>query len=376
MSGCNISGDANFWSAHFSGDVVFGSAHIRGNAVFRSAHFGGDANFRYARFSRNAYFVSAHISGNARFWSARFSGDAVFESAQFSGDTNFKAAQFSGNANFRDAQFAAGGVASFTTIKTLSSMDFSESAFRCPVFFTGARLGGLLSLRRSLINAPISMLAAGFDESSGEFNLVEAVFSAEIDVSWKQIEAPLREHLEQFLQEEPSQEEYTKETRLSLAQAVLVQLSRNFAKLGRTRDARLAGYTWIQLARRHSERKIWRRLMDWLLDIPSSRGTRPWKPLVFGLAIILLAAGIFALGESMSWPFGTAAFEATRSPTAKAPRYYSFLFSVENFMPAMKPKLIGSWEVSQKYIWVAQLEAMLGWLWFGLTAWSIRESFF
>ena len=118
------------------------------------------------------------------------------------------------------------------------------------------------------------------------------------------------------------------------------------------------------------------RITDWLLDIPSSRGTRPWKPLVFGLAIILLAAGIFALGESMSWPFGTAAFEATRSPTAKAPRYYSFLFSVENFMPAMKPKLIGSWEVSQKYIWVAQLEAMLGWLWFGLTAWSIRESFF
>ncbi len=359
----HFSGYANFVYAHFSGYANFGSAEFSRYAYFGSAEFSGYANFGFAQFGRDASFRYAHFSGYADFKYARFSGYADFKSAEFSGYANFGFAQFSGHASFRDTQFAAEGLASFASIKTLRSMDFSSSVFRCPVLFTGARFGGLLNLRRSIVIAPISMLAASFAESSGEFNLFEAIFSVEIDVSWKQIEAPFLKCLEQFLQEVPSQEEYDKEARLGLAQAALVQLSRNFTRLGRTKDARFAGYEGMLLERRGLGK--WQKFRGRLLDFPSRRGTRPWRPLWFGLRIVVVFAAFFVI------------LQAFKSSPDAAPYYYPFLYSLENFLPIMKPKLIGEWKIIEPaYEWLAQLEAIIGWAWLGLTAWSIRESFF
>jgi hypothetical protein len=59
-----------------------------------------------------------------------------------------------------------------------------------------------------------------------------------------------------------------------------------------------------------------------------------------------------------------------------APGYHILLLSLEKFMPIGKPALIGSWEVHSSVAWILQIESLAGWAWVGLTAWSVRESFF
>lgn len=371
----------DFTRAEFGAEVEFYEVEFDGQMDFMQARFEERVSFFACRFNdkegarfwgttfRSGSFLAARFIGNARFLQAIFHDHADFRFCSFESNASFNGAEFS-KADFQRANFC-GIRAEFVGAKA-NEITFEGAQFRCPASFVGFHFAASLSLKSSIVDAPVNMVGAGF---SGPFDSLQTVFNSTVDVSWDQIGSAVKDHLESFLKEPESKENawLRENTRWSLCEAALLSWAQNFRKLGRSRDSNRVGYAWIILQRAQKDKGLWWKMGDRLLDIPSQRGTKPWRPIWVALIVIISFALVYAVGEILSWPFGVRTFESPAYPIAW---YQPLLLSVYHFMPAMKPGLVKVWEVTYPYQTIVQIEILIGWTWVGFTAWSIRESFF
>ena len=349
LSHCSME-TCDFSRANFDKDVRFDSVVFNGHADFWQASFAADASFfacqfrhpdagRFFRTSfKTASFLASRFDGVLRFQEAKAERAINFDGVRFFATTYFNSAEFA-SAQFYDAKFA-GLRADFTNLRVSEDISFHAASFESPTTFTGASIGGVFDLSHAVARQPIALLGCRIGK---QFRTSELVFEAKVDAQWEDIRSPLLDHLRQHIREEKNSDDgrpgLDSEVRWALCKSELLNWSENFRGLGRNHDARAAGYEWTSLRRTQSGLSFWIRLGDRLLDIPSRRGTRPWRPVwiaaatVFTFAV-LLAAMQLAMGVSIL-------IEGAEA----APGYNILLLSLEKFMPIGAPTLIGKWEV-------------------------------
>jgi hypothetical protein len=175
FTGVLFASSANFAGATFSGDASFRGATFSGEAWFDGATFSDWLSFDGATFSDMAQFDGATFSDMAQFDGATFSGPALFAGATFSDKASFYGATFSGGAWFDGATFS-GGV-SFHRATFSDMARFDGATFSGPARFAGATFSDMAQFD----GATFSGLAR-FDEAtfSGEALFDSATFQGKV----------------------------------------------------------------------------------------------------------------------------------------------------------------------------------------------------
>ncbi|MFD4393772.1 pentapeptide repeat-containing protein [Kitasatospora sp. NPDC058478] len=161
-------GDAAFADCHFIGEAIFTQVLFGVGAVFEDAQFDASAWFNDALFGGDALFDGIEIAGLGMFQRTAFQGDVTLNSAVFTGQGNFGEMEVAGAAEFRKVRF--GDESSFWAVELASDATFDDACFvgawRGPIV-----CGGLLSMRRTTLNAParLDIAARQVDLSGAEF---------------------------------------------------------------------------------------------------------------------------------------------------------------------------------------------------------------
>ena len=120
--GTNVS----FARAQFQDAAYFERAHFAARADFQDATFKGLASFKEARWDEDVSFAGARFHGRAFFWQNRFARSLTFDTALTVGEIDFNRAIFAGPTSFRQTIF-------------LRAARFAETAFRDRLTFAGSR---------------------------------------------------------------------------------------------------------------------------------------------------------------------------------------------------------------------------------------------
>ncbi|MBI1927770.1 pentapeptide repeat-containing protein [Candidatus Poribacteria bacterium] len=439
LRGCNFGKVKSHTKVRFD-HCEFEAEVGKGSCDLQNAEFHADTHFAFCIFKGEGVRFDQTQFNTVRFGScdfvgiksqkSTFSSSATFENCMFRETSFFNDCMFKDDVSFQFSTFAAGGVTEFCDSDFKKGISFYGTNIQAPVIFTGSKLGQFntnepcpteaqepvipLNLKEAIVHGPIGLIGTRIE---GQLNCERFFLDSRLEVDWSTIEKPLDDWISTFLtdKENPNlvivqrSEEEKVETKWAIVEDSYLKLSENFKKAGRIRESRQAWYAWVKLNRERKSR--WEKLIDKLLDAPSSRGTEPWRPvwigLIFVLSFTLVIAGINLISVykkappparplqsgvsetlntdtlSDSKPADIKLLSVYKNPLPPAVSknvlvqiYYSLLSSLETFLPVGKPKLIGDWEVKDKYKWLFQLVSFIGWLWAGLTALSVRESFF
>ena len=362
--------EVRFDSVVFNGIADFWMASFCDRATFFSCQFRHPDGARYFRTNfKTASFLASRFDGVLRFQQAKIERSVDFSNVRFLATTYFNSAEFQ-SASFHDAVFAGTRV-DFTKLNVSKDISFNAASFESPTSFTGASVGGTLDLSHAVVRQPLTLLGCQIGE---QFRTSELTFDAKVEAQWKDVRSPLVNHLYQHVSEPKNGDDddhmLDSKVRWALCKSELLHWAENFRQVGRNQDARAAGYEWTLMRRTQSGFSFWARLGDRILDIPSRRGTRPWRPVWIAVAIVATFATLLTALQAAT------DITVIVKGAATAPGYNILLLSLEKFLPLGKPTLIGNWEAHASVIWILQIESLIGWAWVGLTAWSVRESFF
>lgn len=382
----------------FLRNVYFGDCEFKQGCDFSRAEFQQDVEITKCIFREHLDFWQTNFCKSLHISFCSFVGS---ESVRLFGTQVYQAefyyCEFCGNIRSQDACFGPGH-SSFTGCKFMANTYFGGSSFKGTLAFDGSvfksgktglhncKFEGYVSFLSATINAPIRLTSSDFIEGIDLSETVitapiiligstiqktmafrEVILESRIEVDWSDIKSATEAWCRQYCSEDVKDGQlgnYPKKGREAVVKDALVKWSENLKNTGRIRDSRKAWYLWTQITRISNKNSALGRVSDWFLDLPSDRGTRPSKPFWMGLAIV--ATFSLVIGS-------VGIYEA---PPISAPVYYPLLASIDAFLPAGEPTLVGDWIVRDKYQWLLQLESVIGWLWTGLAAWSIRESFF
>ncbi len=158
-----------------------------------------------------------------------------------------------------------------------------------------------------------------------------------------------------------------KDTKLRNISVLLQQWRDNFIKIGYQRDASEVNYQIIELNRRYLMRDPADRWAAYILGLPNRYGTRPYRPIMIGVVVIL----VFAVFYWITDPFVPQEDEPKR-PRRPLP-VFSLLYSIDTFIPVVAVTRVREWgwEVSPPYRFVEVSERLLGLILSGLAAYSI-----
>lgn len=144
---------------------------------------------------------------------------------------------------------------------------------------------------------------------------------------------------------------------------------------GRESDARHANHAAIQLNRDHVLRK-WTSLdwwAAWILELPTSYGTAPWRLLLVSIGLIVLCAVVYAVVD----PFER---EGDAAPRPKNPLpLFSLLFSIETFVPVLQVTGVKDWGWhigTSRLRWLEAFEGLLGGVLLLLAGYSLASYVF
>jgi hypothetical protein len=147
---------------------------------------------------------------------------------------------------------------------------------------------------------------------------------------------------------------------------------KNFEEIGQKRDALEVNRALIQFHRSHflSPRDVewW---LTYILEWPTSYGTRPYRPVWIAVAVIVLFAILFFLLNVFKTSDG--------SSPATAPTHrrigYSVVYSVNAFVPLLKlmDEDKWGWKLSSRYRWLELIERVCGLVVTLLAAYSVSS---
>lgn len=298
-------GGAYFLSTVFEVTADFSNARFMNEADFNGANFAGDVDFDGAVFVRDSNFGGAVFSGNAHFFGCEFQGKARFDEALFSGDVDFRRSLFSTEASFVQTDFKK--VVYFDLARFRGSVGFRETKFRSdgeaqpgPVFrlarfsepeetlFWKVDLGQALFHRCDVSVVTFSSVKWRRRAGSGRAMVFEEV--VDVKSGSLSVEALKPEH------NDPNERKY------SLIAELYQQLKKNYDSKGDYWPAGDFHYGEMEMKRLYSSRHNWvlrafhrhMGLVAWY-RLASQYGESYWRPAVWLLLVIAIAASIYPL---------------------------------------------------------------------------------
>lgn len=276
FSGSAFGEDAYFLETIFNDDINFRGSEFLRDVYYSGSIFKGYADFSEISFGRYASFRASQFEGYAYFSESHFSSDASFSATEFDSDASFMESKFEGDASFRGAQFK--GYLSLMRTRFQEIADFSKSQFCRDVYLTEARLSS-------------------------------------VKLDWKSIK-------EQIICDG----------------ATYLLLIKIFKEQEQLKDADDCYYEYRSKSRESKEWSDGSKILDYIACLTCGYGLSPIRTIYLSLALIVVFAGIFAIGSSLSF------LDAV---------YYSALAFISD---AKGPWLPGTYE------YIFMMERLLGWL--------------
>jgi len=289
----------NFYKAEFAKQVNFTTTEFNNGAGFCQTRFDKDVDFERARFS-SSYFAGTWFAGDTDLSSAVFDGNAVFDGARFDGEANFRSAEFNKEAVF-------------------SHVGFNKGA----------------DLRDATFGAKISFVSTTLET---------------MKIDWKQIKGVVWDN-----------DTRTSTRKLAYDEQFYIFLIKTFKEHGQFRDADEAYYDYRSRTRKFKKCYDPTRVIEVIfLDLSCGYGVKPFRALLFGMAIILIFSGLYYQFEAIK----------NRGKLDSIPKFKDALyFSVNTFTRVGH----GDWYPTEEFLWVwkikicrfrtlAMLEGLLGWL--------------
>ena len=364
---------ATFQKTHFLGDADLAASRFAGVASFVGARFAGhSANFAQTQFDNAAYFEQAafaapatftdaafkettwaqplsfagvRFADQALFWDARFAEQVSFASGRADGEVAFDRARFSGEASFADFTFARAarfrsatfGQARFDGAYFRQDADFSESEGRV------IRLGAFFNRSLDLSRAAFALIDLRSAEADSTFATNSHLYLHQprfgrIQARWSQLAGHLA--AADSTHAAPLDPTYAALYHQFLAQGLNGDAAACHAE--RMNHQRLAR-SWNEPARWGLE--LWRLSADY--------GAAPQRIIAFMLAIIILC-GLAYRTASNSMRSASGADQPTLADC--------IVFSLYTFIHVNSR----AWDATGKLKLLAVVEALLGWISFGL----------
>lgn len=350
LSASRFAGTASFVGAHFAGQhahfaqtqfdhaAYFEQATFAAPATFTDAAFAAIAAFKKTAWARPLTFAGVRFADRARFWDAHFAEEVSFDRGRADGAISFDRARFGGRASFADFTFARAahfrsatfGQAQFDGAYFREAADFSESEGR--VLRLGAFFHRSLDLSRAAF-ALIDLRSAGADSTfapTSRFYLHQPRFGR-IQVRWSQLAGHLAAPDSTHAALDPTY-------------AALCHQFRSQGLGGEAAACRAERMDHQRLGRAYTDPARWG-LELWRLS--SGYGTAPGRMLASMLAVILL--------------FGLA-YRAAASGPGRPTLADCMVFSLCTFLHVNA----SAWDAPGKLKILAVVEALLGWVAFGL----------
>lgn len=357
LSASRFAGTASFVGAHFAGQYAhfaqtqfdhaayFEQAAFAAPATFTDATFAAIAAFKETAWARPLSFAGVRFADRALFWDAHFAEKVSFDRGRADGEVAFDRVLFSGRASFADFTFARTahfrnatfGQAQFDGAYFREAADFSESEGR--VLRLGAFFNRSLDLSRAAF-ARIDLRLTGADSTfaaNSRFYLHQPRFGR-IQVRWSQLAGHLAA---------------TDSTHAAALDPTYAALCHQFRAQGLGGDAAACHAERMdhqRLGRAYTEPARWG-LELWRLS--SGYGTAPGRILASMLALVLL----FGLAYRAASSDLRSATSAGRPTLADC-----IVFSLCTFIHVHSR----SWDATGKLKILAVVEALLGWVAFGL----------
>jgi hypothetical protein len=317
----------------------------------------GDLDVSYETHIDELVFVHVHFLGRVDIGGHK--GKIVFENAIFDKEVDLYLSH-PRELNFENCEFLSR--ANFHSIET-SSLWLNGSRFKDHCVFVNMKVEELLNLADVVFEKSVDFSGAKL----GEMNSIRLRSDAPIQILWSQFG---RVWLDEFYSWASVEEGDERRSRLQQLEAALQFWKRNFASLGQKRDELEANYELVRLRKNHLIRKY---SLGWwastFLELPSRFGTRPFRPLILGIALILLFGCIYWLTD----PFQS----MVAQPLDKEPLWiFAILYSVDTFVPFVHITGVGDWGwvVSNQYRWLVVAERALGLATSVLAAYSISQN--
>ena len=336
---------ANFVQTQFDNAAYFEQAAFAAPATFTDAAFAGIASFKETAWAQPLSFAGVRFADQALFWDARFAEEVSFASGRADGEVAFDRARFSGEASFADFTFARAarfrsatfGQARFDGAYFRQEADFSESEGR--VIRLGAFFNRSLDLSRAAF-ALIDLRSAGADSTfaaDSRLYLHQPRFGR-IQARWSQLAGHLAA---------------ADSTHAAPLDPTYAALYHQFLAQGLNGDAAACHAERMnhqRLARSYNEPARWG-LELWRLS--ADYGAAPQRIIAFMLAIILLC-GLAYRTASGSMRSASGADQPTLADC--------IVFSIYTFIHVNSR----AWDAMGKLKLLAVVEALLGWISFGL----------
>ena len=373
---------ATFKEVEFRAGTDFSASRYTGIASFIGAHFAGrETTFNRTTFDNAAYFAGARFTSRANFQDAAFADLASFKETLWQQHASFAGARFTGRALFWDAHFAA--ETTFATARADGEIAFNRAAFIGPASFGGFIFGQSALFNHTTFADEATFTGAYFrkkaDFTDGTFRgdlRLNAIFNQSLDLRRARIALLDLQH--------PAHSDslFATGARLYLQQTHYQQLLARWRPLAyhlAASDtlspddlapvyAKLCGHLQTQGLKRDADDcfveslEHQRQQMGWtdpefyafsLLHTSTRYGTDPSQFASTALCIVLLFGLVYRLGRS-----------AIETPHGNSPPSLidCLLFSIQTFIrygtASLRP--IGPMR------WLVCLQALLGWLCFGL----------
>lgn len=269
MRNVTFEGNTNFENAVFYGSVDFSGSNFTSFAKFHGAQFGayaydfsdigvfgGEANFNNVKFCEGVDFVG--VSGLAKFMDTEFEGDvALFWGAKLYNAWFSRAKFYTTDTDFRKAQFI--GIASFSEALFSSEPNFEKAQFKSDTDFIGTEFKG----KSHFVDSMFNMNA---DFTNSKFG-AEAIFNgAKFNgyfIGWNNIEDVFKGD-----------------------EATYLGLIQNFKKHGQFSDADNCYYSYMNWIL--DQNSGFSKLSDYISWAISGYGVKPWRPIIFGISILLI----------------------------------------------------------------------------------------
>lgn len=370
---------ATFQKTHFLGGADLSASRFAGTASFIGAHFAGQhTHFDQTQFDHAAYFEQATFAAPATFTDAAFAAIAAFKETAWARPLSFAGVRFADRALFWDAHFAekvsfdrgrADGEVAFDRARFDGRASFADFTFARAARFRNATFG------QAQFDSAYFRAAADFSESEGRVLRLGAFFNRSLDLSraaFALIDLRPTGADSTFA---PNSRFYLHQPRLGRIQVRWSQLAGHLAAPDSTHAAALDP-TYAALCHQfraqdlggdaaacHAERMDRQRLgraydepVRWGLELwrlSSGYGTAPGRMLASMLAIVLLLGLAYRAA-----PSGLRPAAGPRRPTLAD----CIVFSLCTFIHVNSR----AWDATGKLKALALVEALLGWVAFGL----------
>ena len=336
-------GESTFRRIRFRSGAYFEDARFGAPADFSSATFGDVASFKETEWS-DVSFAGARFWGRLLFWESVFAGIARFDKARAERPVSFDRARFEGPASFQEFIFA--DPAGFSEVRAREEIGFAGAYFRKDADFRGGAFSGELNLAgrvrkgldlRRIRGSTVTFLAA--DPAQVTFGDSATLYLQE--ARWDELRFRWDELGGRLAAADPGS--------IDDLEPVYADLEAQLRRQGLLRDAEACHVEWMERRRRHLG---WTDPARWGLELygRSTRyGTDPGRFAGAAASAVLVFGLLYRLGRGRLAPV---------SGSARASLIDCLFFSLQTFVRAGQ----ASWRPTGMLRWLANLQALLGWI--------------